>query len=148
MAVNYFSGNVARPRLKYRLISRWLKNIIIQHSKVQGDISYIFCDDNYLLDLNFRYLNHNYYTDIITFDYVEGTTVSGDIYISIERVKDNAVKFGVNLENEYLRVMVHGVLHLLSYNDKSDSEKEFMRNLESDYLALYKEMENDSPLKL
>lgn len=142
MAISYFTEQVAKPRLKYRLISSWLKGIIVQHFKSQGNISYIFCNDNYLWRLNNEFLKHDNYTDIITFDYVKGINISGDIYISVERVADNSLKFGVNLKDELLRVMVHGILHLLNYDDKSDDEKKLMRNLESEYISLYKQMES------
>jgi probable rRNA maturation factor len=148
MAINYFTEQVVKPRLKYSLISKWLKSIIIQHSKKLGNISYIFCDDNYLLDINSRYLHHEYFTDIVTFDYVEGNNISGDIFISIGRVADNSVKFGVNLEEEFLRVISHGILHLLNYSDQSENEKKLMRKLESGYISLYKHLENDGSFKV
>lgn len=148
MAIGYFTEKVAKPRLKYRLISRWLKSIILQHSKLQGNVAFIFCDDDYLWNLNFEYLKHDYYTDIITFDYVEGSEISGDIYISVERVSDNSEKYGVNLDDEFLRVMVHGILHLLNYNDQSDDEKQFMRKLELEYISLYKTMKHGSSLRI
>ena len=91
-------------------------------------MSYIFCDDTYLLDINLQYLNHDTLTDIITFDYSDENTISGDIFISIQRVRDNAKKFNVDFEEELLRVMSHGVLHLLGFNDKTESDKDLMRN--------------------
>jgi probable rRNA maturation factor len=143
MAIYYFAEEVVKPGLKYKLISKWLKLIIEQHSKRLGNISYIFCDDNYLLEVNSKYLNHKYYTDIITFDYVEGNSISGDIFISSERVADNSVKFGVNLEDEFLRVISHGILHLLKYDDRGQKEREFMRKMESDCISRYKILKND-----
>lgn len=148
MAIKFFTEQVAKPRLKYRLISTWLSSIITQHLKDPGEISYIFCDDHYLFDMNAKYLHHYYYTDIITFDNVEGNTISGDIFISVNRVADNSVKFGVNLEDEFLRVISHGILHLLNYDDQKVNEKQLMRKLESDYIALYKHLENDSSFKV
>jgi probable rRNA maturation factor len=148
MAINYFTEQVVKPRLKYRLISKWLKSIIVQHTMKLGNISYIFCDDIYLLDINTRYLNHNYFTDIVSFDYVEGGKISGDIFISTDRVTENSVKYGVNLEEEYLRVISHGILHLLKYKDQSEKEKKLMRKLESDYMSLYKNLENDGSFKV
>jgi probable rRNA maturation factor len=148
MAINYFTEQVVKPRLKYRLISKWLKSIIVQHTMKLGNISYIFCDDIYLLDINTRYLNHNYVTDIVSFDYVEGGKISGDIFISTDRVTENSVKYVVNLEEEYLRVISHGILHLLKYKDQSEKEKNLMRKLESDYIFLYKNLENDGSFKV
>lgn len=143
MAIHYYSENVKKPKLRYRLISKWLKSIIAQNNKTSGDITFIFCNDDYLLEVNNKYLNHEYYTDIITFDYTDKNIISGDIFISSERVADNSVKFGVNLEDEFLRVISHGILHLLNYSDGSEKEKEFMRNLESDCISLFKKLEND-----
>lgn len=148
MAINYFTEQVAKPRLKYRLIAKWLKYVIAKHSGIVSNISYIFCNDVYMLDLNNRYLNHDYYTDIITFDYGEGGVISGDIYISVERVSDNSMKYRVNLEDEFLRVIIHGVLHLLGHNDESDSEMEVMRNIETKYISEYKNFQNDGSLKV
>jgi rRNA maturation RNase YbeY len=113
-----------------------------------GNISYIFCDDIYLLDINTRYLNHNYFTDIVSFDYVEGGKISGDIFISTDRVTENSVKYGVNLEEEYLRVISHGILHLLKYKDQSEKEKNLMRKLELDYIFLYKNLEDDGSFEV
>lgn len=148
MAIHYFTEKVTKPKLKYRLVSNWLKGIVELHSKRVGGLSFIFCDDNYLLDVNSKYLNHTYFTDIITFDYVEGNIISGDIFISIERVADNSIKFGVNLEDEFLRVISHGVLHLLKYNDHEESEKEIMRKMESDCISRFKNLENDGSFKV
>jgi|WetSurMetagenome_2_1015567.scaffolds.fasta_scaffold442990_2 probable rRNA maturation factor len=148
MSINYYCENVRKPILRYRLISCWLKDILKQSNRSPGSITYIFCDDNYLLDINRKFLNHENFTDIITFDYIEGNKFSGDIFISIERVADNSVKYGVILEEEFLRVMVHGILHLLGYNDYRRDEKEIMRKLESDYISLYKRLENDSSFKV
>ena len=148
MAIYYYCENIKKPRLRYRLISNWLKCILQQNNKSPGNISIVFCDDKYLLEMNNKYLRHEYYTDIITFDYVEGMNVSGDIFISAERVADNSVKFGVNLEDEFLRVISHGVLHLLGYKDSDSKEKELMRNRESEYIALYKNFKDDGSFKI
>jgi len=148
MAIHFFEEQITRPKLKYRLISKWIKHIIAIHSKDLGNISYIFCDDNYLLQVNNKFLDHNFYTDIITFDYVEGNLISGDIFISTERVADNSTKFGVILEDEFLRVISHGILHLLKYNDHEESEKEIMRKIESDCISQYKSLENDGSFQV
>ena len=100
-----------------------------------GNISLIFCSDKYLLDININYLNHNYYTDIITFNYVEGDVVSGDLFISIDRVKENAVEFDAIFIKEIYRVIFHGLLHLVGYNDKTKQEKKIMREKEDLYLS-------------
>jgi len=148
MAIHYFAEQITKPKLRYRLISKWLNNIIAKHFKKSGNISYIFCDDDYLLEVNSKYLNHQFYTDIITFDYVKGNLISGDIFISCDRVADNSVKFGVNLEDEFLRVISHGILHLLKYDDKDENEKEFMRKMESDCISQFKSLENDSSFQV
>jgi probable rRNA maturation factor len=148
MAIHYFAEQVNKPKLKYRLVSKWISHIIATHTKKLGNISYIFCDDNYLLKVNSKYLDHKYYTDIITFDYVEGNLISGDIFISTERVADNSNKFGVNLEDEFLRVISHGILHLLKYNDQDDIEREIMRKMESDCISQFKCLENDGSFQV
>ena len=105
-----------------------------------GNINYLFCDDAYLLKINLQYLNHDTYTDIITFDYVHGSLVSGDILISIDRVEENARKYNVSFEQELHRVIIHGVLHLLGQGDKSEEEAQEMRRQETDALSLYAQM--------
>lgn len=142
MAILFFEENIKRPRLKYRLISKWIKSIIKLNKKETGAISFIFCDNSFLLEINQKYLNHDYYTDIITFDNVNGTVIEGDIFISCEMIKINSQEYGVNLEEEYLRVISHGILHLLGYGDASDIEKAIMRNKETESIALYKTIEN------
>lgn len=102
-----------------------------------GDLQYIFCDDNYLLQLNIKYLNHDTLTDIITFNYNIGKQINGEVYISIERVKENAQTFQVSFENELTRVMGHGVLHLCGYKDKTKSQQLEMRNKENEFLQLF-----------
>tara|TARA_R110000737_G_scaffold207622_1_gene225584 strand:+ start:1876 stop:2295 length:420 start_codon:yes stop_codon:yes gene_type:complete len=104
--------------------------------KIQ-ELNYIFCDDDYLLKINQDYLQHDYLTDIITFDYVSGKNISGDLYISIDRVKENATEFNVTFENELKRVMIHGVLHLMGYSDKSDTATTEMRAKEEEKIKLF-----------
>ena len=115
----------------------WLTKLINSESKITGEINYIFCSDDYLHKLNLKYLNHNTFTDIISFDYVENGIISGDIFISITRVKQNAYKYNTLFDRELKRVMAHGVLHLLGYNDKSDNEKLQMREKENFALDLF-----------
>jgi len=116
---------------------KWLNQVISNEAKREGDITYIFCDDDYLLEKNIRFLNHNTLTDVITFDYCEGNSVSGDIFISIERVKENSEVFKVDFLTELNRVMVHGLLHLLGYKDKTERESNLMRKKENYYLSKY-----------
>jgi probable rRNA maturation factor len=115
----------------------WLSNVIISESKKEGEINYIFCDDDYLHKINLEYLNHDNLTDIISFDYSIGNELSGDIFVSIERVKDNAKDFNVSFEEELKRVMVHGVLHYCGFKDKNESDELLMRKKEDEKLALF-----------
>ena len=116
---------------------KWLNQVISNEAKEEGDITYIFCDDDYLLEKNIRFLKHNTLTDVITFDYCEGNSVSGDVFISIERVKENSKVFKVDFLTELNRVMVHGLLHLLGYKDKTERESNLMRKKENYYLSKY-----------
>lgn len=115
-------------------LSDWIVRVISEEGCKLEEINYIFCDDDYLLKLNVEFLNHDTLTDIISFDYSVGKIIQGDIYISIERVKDNAIDFKVSTLEELYRVMVHGVLHYCGYNDKSESEERLMRQKENHYL--------------
>ena len=117
--------------------SDWIRRIITSESFLIGDINYIFCDDAYLLEINQKYLNHDTYTDIITFDYSDGKTLNSDICISVERVKENAESFKVDFRNELLRVMSHGVLHLCGFKDKSEEEAYLMRLKEEEKIKLF-----------
>jgi len=117
------------------LIDWIIKSIDNEHYRID-DINYIFCDDEYLSELNIKHLKHNTLTDIISFDYTIGKLISGDIFISIERVEENAKKFKVSFDDELHRVMMHGMLHYCGYNDKTDEEKRVMRQKEDYYLSL------------
>ncbi len=108
--------------------------LINNERKKQGEINFIFCSDDYLLDMNKQYLQHDYFTDVITFDYSENNILSGDVFISIDRIKENAGEYKVPFEQELQRVMIHGVLHLAGYNDKTDEEKKEMTDKENEYL--------------
>lgn len=119
------------------LHKRWLATLAAHEGFRIGDINYIFCDDDYLLKMNMAYLNHDTLTDIITFDYVENTILNGDIFISIERVKENSVIFSVSFEQELLRVLSHGLLHLCGYKDKTDKEAAKMRKMENFAIQLF-----------
>lgn len=116
-------------------LTTWISAAIEEEQCSEGDINYIFCDDEYLHKLNVEFLNHDTLTDIISFDYSVGKQLHGDIYISIERVQDNAVDFNTALENELHRVIIHGILHYCGYKDKTDSEAKLMRSKEDYYLS-------------
>lgn len=118
--------------------TKWLEGIILSEEKKLGEINYIFCDDEYLLKINQDYLQHDYYTDIITFDYVKGKTISAEIFVSLQRISDNASTLSRNYEEELRRVLAHGILHLAGYKDKTEDEEKQMRNKEDFYLAQYK----------
>lgn len=122
------------------LIKQWIKTVVVNKGKKLGDVSYILCDDDYLLEVNRQYLKHDYYTDIITFDYTENDRIGGDLFISIDRVKDNATALQVPEHEELMRVMIHGVLHLLGLKDKSEEEVKQMRKAEEECLELLKKM--------
>ena len=116
--------------------SEWIISCIEKEGYELGELNYIFCDDTYLHKINVEFLDHDTLTDIISFDYTIGKLVGGDIFISTERVKDNAKDFNVSFENELHRVIIHGVLHYMSYKDKTEEEKEQMRSKENECLAL------------
>lgn len=118
-------------------IVNWLSAVILSEGKKEGEINYIFCDDEYLHKINLEYLNHDTLTDIISFDYTMGNEISGDIFISVERVQDNATDFKVSFEEELRRVMVHGVLHYCGYKDKGEEDEFLMRSKENEKLALF-----------
>jgi rRNA maturation RNase YbeY len=117
-------------------LTNWISKVCITENYNLGDISLIFCSDEYLLDINRTHLDHDYYTDIITFDYTDNQIVSGDLFISIDRVRDNATDFNVSFEHELYRVIIHGVLHLCGYKDKSDDEEKLMRTKENIALSM------------
>lgn len=123
------------------LIKKWLKQIIENKGYKLGTLSYILCDDDYLLEINKQYLQHEFYTDIITFDYVENGVINGDIFISVDRVKENASLFGVYEREELMRVFAHGVLHLTGLKDESPEEASQMREAENASLELLREIE-------
>ena len=120
------------------LNNKWLKMVAESEVKRLGDISIIFCSDPYILDINQRYLQHDYFTDIITFDYCEGKVLSGDLFISIDTVRENAREYGTTFEEELNRVMVHGLLHLIGYDDHTPAEQQEMRSKEDYYLSIRK----------
>ena len=115
-------------------ISDWLKNLVISEGKSLGKIQFIFCDDEYLLNINKEYLQHDFYTDIITFDYVKGKKISGDIFVSLQRISENADEFSIDKSIELKRVLAHGLLHLCGYKDKTEAEQHLMTEKENFYL--------------
>jgi rRNA maturation RNase YbeY len=134
----FFEGIDEVPGVNPEFLFAWYTNVCEVEGKSLGDVSLIFCSDEHLLQMNKEYLDHDYYTDIITFDYTEDTLVSGDLFISIDRVLDNANQFNVAFQDELHRVCVHGLLHLCGYKDKSDSEELLMRSKENQMLELRK----------
>jgi probable rRNA maturation factor len=142
MSISYLAEEVKRPKLPYRIISIWLKQVVVKFGYITGDLSYIFCSDEYLKDINLQYLKHDYYTDIVTFDYCEQGIISGDMFISIDRVVENSQLFNCEPDLEFLRVIVHGLLHLLGNKDSSDYEKGAMRRIENECLFMFKEIKD------
>lgn len=134
ISFNYETHFELQEEIKYE---NWIQRIIASEGKKEGEINYIFCDDDYLLQLNIQYLDHDTLTDIISFDYSVGNEINGDIFISVERVKENAEDFGVDFDNELLRVMAHGVLHYCGYKDKSESDEAMMRLKEDEKTAMF-----------
>ena len=118
-------------------ISTWISSVIQSENKKEGDINYIFCNDEYLLNLNEQYLDHDTLTDIISFDYSVGNELHGDIFISIERVQENAQDFNVTFQEELKRVLVHGVLHYCGYKDKTEQDEQIMRNKEDEKIKMF-----------
>lgn len=136
MAIYYYAEEVKLPALKKRDTSAWIKRVAAKYGKKTGDIAYIFCSDEKILEVNREYLQHDYYTDIITFDYSEGEVISGDLFISLDTVKTNAEKFGTPYEEELYRTIIHGILHLCGINDKGPGEREIMEKNENEALAM------------
>lgn len=131
--LNFFFENIENLSINENITS-WIEYIITHEGKKLGDINYIFCDDEYLLKINQDYLQHDYYTDIITFDYVKGKKISGDIFVSVTRVSENAPLLSKSFDEELHRVIAHGILHLCGYKDKTEAEVKEMRNKEDFYL--------------
>ena len=118
-------------------IANWLSKVILSENKKEGEINYIFCDDDYLHKINLEHLGHDTLTDIISFDYTVGNEINGDVFISVERVKDNATDFDVLFEDELKRVLVHGVLHYCGYKDKTETDELLMRSKEDEKIAMF-----------
>lgn len=133
--IEYFFEDIDQIQIE-STIKEWLIQLIKSEGFKVGQVNYIFCNDEYLLKVNRDFLNHDYYTDVITFDYVKGKTVSGDIFVSLPRISENAEQLGLSFVTELKRVLAHGILHLCGYKDKTTQEAAEMRNKEEFYLAL------------
>lgn len=134
--ITYNSEGVRMPKIKKRDTSAWIKAVAVSYGRKVGEIGYLFVDDEKILEVNREYLGHDYYTDVITFDYDEDDTVSGDIVISLDTVRSNAQLFGKTYEEELYRVIIHGILHLCGINDKGPGEREIMEAAENKALAM------------
>lgn len=134
--ITYTTEDVKMPVFPKRKTSAWIKSVAALHGKTVGDIAYIFCSDEKILDINRMYLQHDYYTDIITFDYSEDNMISGDLFISLDTVRTNAEKFAVAYDSELYRVIIHGVLHLCGIDDKAPGARAVMERYENEALQL------------
>lgn len=139
--IQWTSNEVTFPELDLELMERWLHEVANTHSRLLGPLTYIFCSDEKILEVNRQFLQHDYYTDIITFDYTHGRRVSGDMFISLDTVKSNAELVGATFANELHRVIVHGLLHLCGIDDKGPGEREIMEAHENNALDMLKQMD-------
>lgn len=142
--ITYNVDGVRMPAIKKRAVNAWIKAVAAQYGRRVGDIGYMFVNDERILQVNNEYLGHNYYTDVITFDYDEDDIVSGDIVISLDTVRSNAQLFGKTYEEEFYRVVIHGILHLCGINDKGPGEREVMEAAENRALSLFSEMQKQA----
>ena len=133
--VELFYEDIQTLKLQKSPLKKYINLLINSELNKVGEISIILCSDKYLLEINIEYLKHNYYTDIITFNYVDGNVISGDLFISVDRVKENSTEFNTGLIKELYRVIFHGILHLIGYNDKTEEEQKIMRGKEDLYLG-------------
>lgn len=138
--VRYFFEDTDFQFKPKRFTSSWLKTVAESEIRRLGEVNLIFCSDNYILDINQRFLQHDYFTDIITFDYCEGNVLSGDLFISVDSVRENSLEYGTEFEDELNRVIVHGVLHLVGYDDHAEEDVKEMRSKENYYLDLRKSL--------
>lgn len=134
--ITYQSEGTKMPNIKKRETTAWIRRVAATYNKKVGDVGYIFCDDERILEVNREYLQHDYYTDIITFDYTEGDTISGDLFISLDTVKTNSEQFGTEYDEELHRTIIHGILHLCGINDKGPGERAIMEAAENHALAM------------
>lgn len=134
--IQWLSDGVELPAVDYNRVEAWLREVTCSHSRVLGPLTYIFCNDDRIIEVNRQYLQHDYYTDIITFDYTHGRRVSGDMFISLDTVRSNAETVGTDYMTELHRVIVHGLLHLCGINDKGPGEREIMESHEDEALRM------------
>ena len=137
--VSYNVIDVKMPALSHRDTTAWVRRVAASYGKRVGEVAYVFCNDEKILEVNRQYLQHDYYTDIITFDYCEGDVLSGDLFISLDTVRSNAELFHKPYDEELHRVIIHGILHLVGINDKGPGEREIMEDAENKALALLHE---------
>jgi len=135
--IQYIAEEIQLPTIQKQKINRWIKDVAAEYNRKTGDIAYIFCSDERILEVNKQYLNHDYYTDIITFDYSEGNIISGDIFISLDTVKSNSEEFGVSFEKELFRILIHGILHLCGQDDKTPELRSEMTRKENQAIEKY-----------
>lgn len=140
MAILFFNEDIKFNLTQKKLLKSWIKQVIANENKISDSINFIFTSDKYLLEINKKFLSHNYFTDIVTFNYCTDNLINGDIYISIETVKNNSIRFNVSMIEELYRVMVHGLLHLIGYDDSNELEKSRMREKEDFYLDRLKNL--------
>ena len=136
--ISYQAIDIKMPTLRRREVTAWIRSVAAEYGKNVGDIAYIFCNDEKILEVNREYLNHDYYTDIITFDYCEDNRISGDLFISLDTVRSNAEEQSTEYEDELFRVIIHGILHLCGIDDKGPGEREIMEAAENKALAMRK----------
>ncbi len=134
--ITYSAEGVKMPKIKKRETTKWIREVAATYGRKVGEVGYLFCDDEKILEVNNEYLGHDYYTDIITFDYDEDDIINGDLVISLDTVRTNAEKFGKTYEEELYRVIIHGILHLCGINDKGPGEREIMEAAENKALAM------------
>lgn len=137
MAIQFFTEDISSISIKKIILKKWISNLIKNENCVLGDLNIIFCSDDYILTINNQYLKHDYYTDIITFDYCVDKTINGDLFISIDTVKTNSEKFKTSYNQELHRVIFHGVLHLVGFKDKTPKDEKLMRKKENQYLEMF-----------
>jgi len=136
MAISFYTEEVKMPPIRKKEVTEWIKKVADLHGKKTGDVSFIFCNDEKILEVNNQYLKHDYYTDIITFDYTQGNKISGDLFISLDTVKSNSEQFETVYLQELHRIIIHGVLHLCGQEDKTDEARAEMTKLEDEALSL------------
>ncbi len=134
--ITYSSENVPMPKIRKRDTTAWIRRVAAQYGRKVGEVGYLFCDDEKILEVNREFLQHDYYTDIITFDYDEDDVINGDLVISLDTVRTNAEQFGKDYDEELYRVIIHGILHLCGINDKGPGEREIMEAAENKALAM------------